>query len=295
MTPVQMKYFDAVCHYQSISSAAAVLHISQPTITVAIQTLEKEIGVNLFVRRGKQLILTKEGAIIWSKISPILNSIEQLENDIKDITHNKNHISLAVPPQIGVKLMPKILGDFKKVHPEIELDIIESGGIAALQMLENSEIDLAITNYNDDFSPNLTYIKIGTNDICFCTYKDNPLAKKEYITIEDIKDEPLVLLNGKFFINRVINLALQKAGITPNILQYSSQLYTIKNLVHNQLASTFLMRQAILEHEDIVPISIKPSYYINSGIVYKKGKQLYSDELSLINFLKENYLLQTGK
>ena len=94
MTPVQMKYFDAVCHYQSISSAAAVLHISQPTITVAIQTLEKEIGVNLFVRRGKQLILTKEGAIIWSKISPILNSIEQLENDIKDITHNKNHISI---------------------------------------------------------------------------------------------------------------------------------------------------------------------------------------------------------
>ena len=83
MTPLQMKYFDAVCRFQNISKAAASLHISQPTITVSVQSLESELGIKLFHRKGKHLLLTQEGTIIWDKVASILSHIEQLENDIK--------------------------------------------------------------------------------------------------------------------------------------------------------------------------------------------------------------------
>lgn len=295
MTPLQMKYFDAVCQYKSISKAAAVLHITQPTITVAIKSLEKEIGINLFYRQGKHLVLTREGTIIWDKINPVLSIIEQLEKDVKDVAHNKNHIRLAIPPQIGVKLLPKILGDFKKFYPDIRLEICEFGGIAALQMLENDEIDLAITNYHDDFSPNLRYQKIGENEICFCTYPTNRFSDDNCVSIGDIGNEPLVMLDGNFFVNRVINMALNKAKVSPNILQYTSQLHTVKNLVSNGLASTFLMRQAISADDTVIPISLRPKYFINSGIVYKKNRTIYSDERYLINFLQDNYSKQIDK
>ena len=97
MTPLQMKYFDAVCRFQNISKAAASLHISQPTITVSVQSLESELGIKLFHRKGKHLLLTQEGTIIWDKVANILSHIEQLENEIRDVVHNKNHIRLGVP------------------------------------------------------------------------------------------------------------------------------------------------------------------------------------------------------
>lgn len=295
MTPMQMKYFDAVCRFQSISRAAEELHVTQPTITVALQTLEKEIGINLFQRKGKKLLLTQEGTIIWNKVTPILTNIEKLEQDIKDIAHNKNHIRLAVPLQIGVQLLPKLFGEFRKLHPEIELEISETGGIDALQSIGKEELDLAITNYDNNFSQGLNYQKIGNSEICFCTYKTNPLAQKEYITIDDIIQEELVLLGGGFFINRVINKAFQDSGHSPKVLLYTTKLHTIKSLVKNGLASTFLMRQAILPEDGLVVLSLRPSYIINSGIVTKKGRQIYSDERTLIEYLKKSYSQQIDK
>ena len=295
MTPLQMKYFDAVCHFQNISKAAASLHISQPTITVAIQSLESELGIKLFYRNGKHLLLTQEGTIIWDKVANILSHIEQLENEIRDVAHNKNHIRLGVPLQIGVKLLPKLFNEFKTLHPEINLDICEAGGIEALQLIERDELDMAITNYDNNFSENLIYKKVGENEICFCTSPQNPLSAKQYITPEEIANEKLVMLSGGFFINRAVNSMFQASGIKPEILLYSSQLHTIKNMVSSAHCSTFLMRQAITTEDNITIIPIKPAYFINSGIVMKKGKPIYSDERALINFLMQSYAKQVEK
>lgn len=295
MTPLQMKYFDTVCRFQNISKAAAYLHISQPTITVAIQSLESELGIKLFYRNGKHLLLTQEGSVIWDKVASILSHIEQLEKEIRDVAHNKNHIRLGVPLQIGVKLLPKLFNEFKALHPEINLEICEAGGIEALQLIERDELDMAITNYDNNFSDNLSYKKIGENEICFCTNPLNPLSTKEFITPKDIADEKLVMLSGGFFINRVINNMLHNDGITPKVLLYTSQLHTIKNMVNHAFCSTFLMRQAIKEEDNIVVIPIKPAYFINSGIVMKKGKPIYSDEQALLDFLKNSYAKQVEK
>ena len=295
MTPLQMKYFDAVCRFQNISKAAAYLHISQPTITVAIQSLESELGIKLFYRNGKHLLLTQEGSVIWDKVASILSHIEQLEKEIRDVAHNKNHIRLGVPLQIGVKLLPKLFNEFKALHPEINLEICEAGGIEALQLIERDELDMAITNYDNNFSDNLSYKKIGENEICFCTNPLNPLSTKEFITPKDIADEKLVMLSGGFFINRVINNMLHNDGITPKVLLYTSQLHTIKNMVNHAFCSTFLMRQAIKEEDNIVVIPIKPAYFINSGIVMKTGKPIYSDEQALLDFLKNSYAKQVEK
>ena len=295
MTPLQMKYFDAVCHFQNISKAAASLHISQPTITVAIQSLESELGIKLFYRNGKHLLLTQEGTIIWDKVANILSHIEQLENEIRDVAHNKNHIRLGVPLQIGVKLLPKLFNEFKALHPEINLDIGEAGGSEALQIIEREELDRCGSNYDNNFSENLIYKKVGENEICFCTSPQNPLSAKQYITPEDIAHEKLVMLSGGFFINRAVNSMFHAAGIKPEVLLYSSQLHTIKNMVSSAHCSTFLMRQAITTEDNVTIIPIKPAYFINSGIVMKKGKPIYSDERALIKFLMESYAKQVEK
>lgn len=87
-------------------------------------------------------------------------NLQQLDRDIKDMAQNKNLIRLAVPLQIGVQLLPTLFRDFKNLYPEIELEVVEAGGIDSLRMIENEELDLAVTNYDDSFSPNLHYRKL---------------------------------------------------------------------------------------------------------------------------------------
>lgn len=97
MTLTQMRYFYEVCKWSSITKAAASLHISQPTVSIAMADLEKESGLNLFRREGKKLSLTEDGSLLLSKITPILANLQQLDRDIKDMAQNKKPHSSRSP------------------------------------------------------------------------------------------------------------------------------------------------------------------------------------------------------
>ncbi len=218
MTLTQMKYFIEVCKWKSVTKAAISLHVSQPTITIAMKELEVETGLNLFKRVGKRFVITKESEFLLSKIGAILNSVEQLNNDILDLVSTKNHIKLAIPLQVGSYLIPMILGNFKQQYPEINLEIVEFGGMDSLQMVDNEELDLAITIYEADFCDGLNYTKLFDSECCFCTNIGNPLAAKKHIEVLDLTSEQFVLLQGGFFINKMVYKAFANAGIKPNVI-----------------------------------------------------------------------------
>ncbi len=285
MTLNQMYYFCEVCKLQNITKASQVLNVSQPTISIAIRDLESETKLNLFHRQGKKIIITQDGYKLFVKISNILSQIHDLNDEINRMT-NRNRIRLAIPIQIGTIFLPRILGDFKNKFPSINLDIIETGGIDSLNLLENDKIDLAITNYQAEFSNMFVYHKFFSSECCFCTYKEHFLAGKEILTFEDIAEEKLVMLDSSFFICKMINDLFKSKKITPNVIYYSPHLHTIKNLVKNKIASTFLLRQAVSSQDEIILKGMSEPILIDSGIVTKKGRQLYPDELLLIKYLK---------
>ena len=287
MTLTQLRYFYAAGRYQNISQAANALHVAQPTLSIAIQALEKETGLHLFYRLGKQIVLTEEGHILLAKLAPLLERFQQLDREIEDMAHRKNHIRMAVPLQIGVKLLPKLFTDFRNEFPDISFDIVEAGGIEALPMIERGELDISITNYDDNYLPSLRYRPIGKSEICFCTGAMNPLADKKSVSVEMLREEPLVLLNGGFFITRRINEMFQDAALSPKVLLYSGQLHTLKLLVKSGVASTFLMRQAILPEDGVVAISLQPAQKIHTGIVTRKNWTVCSDEARFFRFIRK--------
>ena len=287
MTLIQMRYFYEVCQWQNITKAAEHLHVSQPTISVAMQTLETETGLNLFQREGRKILITHDGSKLLGKVKHILDQMDQLDEEIQDMAHNRNHIRMAMPLQLGMRFLPKVLGEFRQENPEIRLDIIETGGISALHMVEDEKLDIALTNYETGFSQKLNYQKLFTCECCFVTHIDHPLADRASVSMADFVDEPLVMLDSGFFVYRMVHDIYAKANRKPNILHYSPYLHTIKNLVRNGLASTFLARQAVLPDDHLVMIPLENPFYINSGIVTKKGRQIYDDERALMAYLKD--------
>ena len=266
MTLTQMRYFYEVCQWQNITKAAEHLHVSQPTISVAMQTLEAETGLNLFHREGRKLVVTPEGSKLLGKINHILTQMDQLETEIQDMAHNRNHIRMALPLQIGTRFLPRILGEFRLAHPQIKLEIIETGGISALQMVEDEKLDIALTNYATGFSQKLCYQKLYDCECCFVTYPSHPLAKRKSVSFADFADEELVMLDSHFFIYRMVHDLYTAHSCKPRVIHFSPYLHTIKNLV---------------------AVSLDEPFYINSGIVTKKGRQVYEDEQHLIDYLQQ--------
>ncbi|MBQ8873477.1 MAG: LysR family transcriptional regulator, partial [Clostridia bacterium] len=108
MKLLQMKYFQTVCKYGGITKAAEELFVSQPTISFCIKELEEEFGVKLFHRKHNRLQLTVEGSYFLDKVNYILQSVDTLASQMKDMGNNRNHVKLAVPAMISTFLFPQL-------------------------------------------------------------------------------------------------------------------------------------------------------------------------------------------
>ena len=97
------------------------------------------------------------------------------------------------------------------------------------------------------------------------------------------------MLQGGFFINRMVQHVFADAGVKPEVVLRSAQLHTVKNLVNRKLASTFLMRETVRDDPGITAIPFEPPLRIQAGIVTKQNRRIYSDVRKLIDFVREKF------
>lgn len=285
MTIMQMRYFMAICKHGTLSKAATALYISQPALTLAIRDLERQLGIRIFKRVGKNLVLTIEGEFLREKLGGLLKSYDGILDEIHDFSNNKKHIRLAMPAMTSSWFTPVILGEFKNRYPDIRVDIAEVSSVKALQMLEQEEVELVLTSYKKAHIPSLLYISIFESEFYFCTHRDNHLAGHDILNIKDVAKEPIALLQGGYILEQLF----EEASVQPNIIFKSKQLHTIKKLISSNIASALLPKDIVEGERDIVAIPLKNPLRFYSGIVTKKGLKEYTDVKSLIAFLLKQF------
>lgn len=294
MTLIQMRYLLEVCRLGTLSKAASELYISQPALTSAIRDLERQLGISIFRRVGRKLILTADGEYLREKITPLLKNYDTIIADISYRSSTKNNIRLAIPMMTGSILTPLVLGEFHDKYPDIKIELEEVGGIKAIQMVEREEIELALANYEKPSNAALHYVHLFKSTVCFCVHKDNPLAKRKIINIEDIAAQPLVILRGGYLTTHLVDQSFERAKLKPNILLRTQQLYTVKNLVAKNMGTALLTKEIVADNPHIVAIPLAEPITFSCGIITKRGKQTYTDTKSLIDFLIEKFNSQNS-
>ena len=137
-----LRYFQMVCRTKNFTRAASALHIAQPSLSVALQKLEEELGLTLLVRDNKHVVLTREGAILLREAEPLLQSADHLQALMADLRESeKRTLKLAFPATVGAWLWPLLLRDFRKLHPEILLQVEEKSTYAVLKAVLKDELE----------------------------------------------------------------------------------------------------------------------------------------------------------
>lgn len=286
MTLVQLQYFRAVCKHNNITKAAAELHITQPSISNAIKDLEEEFGIKLFYRLSKGLSLTEEGRVFLDKAEEILNAAGSLERQMRDLGNKKKEITIGVPPMIGTILFPYMFSRFHQLYPDIRLSIVEYGSVHTRRLVANGTLDAAIAAFDRNKDESFEYVKIMDTETLFCASNNHPLAGKSAVSIELIKEEPLVLFKEDSYQASVTKRLFRSVGAEPNVILYSSQLHTIKELVANNVASSVLFHGVIGYNEGIVGIPFSTPLVTEIQLIWNKDKHLYSNLAKFIDFTR---------
>lgn len=287
MTIQQMMYYEAVCRNQNITRAATELHIAQPTLSLAMQALESETGLNLFRHVGRGIEVTADGQALYADVAQMLKEVARFDSRVAELARRHQHLRVAVPMLIGTVALPLLLGKFHADHPEILLDISETSGLLALDLVEHEEADLAIV-HDGEHRPGLTVRHLPDWPFCLCVRRDHPLAARTSVTLADVVAEPLVLLDENSIITHHLKERCKKDHLTPHILHYTPHLSTIWNLVTRGIACGIVTGSSILPESALAAIPID-GLVQHPSIFTKTGRQMTQDQRTLIAFLKREF------
>ena len=178
-------------------------------------------------------------------------------------------IRLGVPSVLGIFLFKKIIPDFEKRFPQIQLKIYETATVDGIEMLENSALDLLVGIKNKTSYADCDSREIFKSELMLAVSKRNPLAKENLVTGEMLEDIPMVLISkGSYHYQEIVGtFGREKLNIT----MHSSQISTIKHVISASNAATIIYREVFEDDPDIccIPLEVSLPAYVH--IFWKKN------------------------
>lgn len=274
----KLQYFESVARNSSFTKAADELHVAQPTITAAIKRMEAELGVPLFVRDTRKVMLTYEGQLFLQKVTDILQRIDQAVTDMQERAFDAEwKINLGVVPISGSRLLSILYKDFFTQNPRVHYQLLELGTYGIMEAIDAGEIDLGFVILRDEMLSRYETCPIYKSEMKVLVNLHNPLACRPALTIQDLADQDLIYFPEHSFVRQRMDLAFRLHGVTPRILVQPVQMVTIYSLVQRNAGISFSIGDfynEMIDCRDVVAIPLAEPIYCESGFVWKKGASL---------------------
>jgi Transcriptional regulator len=281
----QLEYFQAVSRLNSVTRAADQLLVAQPSVTVAIRKLEEELGVVLFDRSQKHIALTAEGRAFLRHVDDILSRIGDSVREMNDYRLlKKGTIKVGIPPMVGAFIFPYVFAAFQKVHPWLELSVVEEGSLAIRSHLERGRLDLGIIIISN-VSPKLQTAFITSRQMLACLPAAHPLGELPSVPFRDLKNEPFVLFKEDTYSRRMIMEECEKHRFAPRIVFSSSQIETILGLVAQGVGISFLLDAVVGIRSGIVSLPLAEPLKIEIGLAWNRDRYLSKAARAFIDFI----------
>ena len=229
----QLGYFIAAAETGSITLASKRANISQPAISTAISHVERELGVQLFLRHHAQgLSLTPAGRALLRESKQLLKQAEGLYSAAADISHQvRGELSVGWFSTLAPIVMPELVHTFLKAFPEAQIRNVENHQEALLQSLRRAETEIAVT-YDLQISEDIAFTPLASLPPYALFGAGHPLAHERSVKIAQLAALPMVLLDLPMSREYFRALFLRERA-EPNIAWVSTQQEVVRTMVAN--------------------------------------------------------------
>ena len=231
MELLQMYYFMEVAKTGHMTKAAKNLHISQPAISKTIHEIETELGVTLFDRVGRMIVLNDYGKIMLKHTEEVFNSIAAARNEISAAS-TINDKTVTIAARVASSHIGEIIRQFKQLHPDVSIKVVQMD----LKNGFTEDIGLCSSSIRINKKTSHTLFK---EDIVLAVPVSHPFAKLDTINLIDVKDEPIIGLDSSQ-LNLTMKNACNKAGFNLTYAIESDDPSTARKFIKMGLGLAFV-------------------------------------------------------
>lgn len=282
----QLRYVrEAVRQGLNLTEAANRLHTSQPGVSKQILEFERELGVDIFVRRGKRLVaVTEPGQAVVKIIDRVLLEVDNLRQVGREFKEEQSGVlTIATTHTQARYALPRVVTEFKRRYPGVHLHLHQGSPPQVAQMALNGEADIAIATESLANYPRLLALPAYTWSHCVVVPLGHPLAGRVSLTLEDLAAHPIVTYDPTFTGRSRIDEAFAAKGLQPEIALSAIDSDVIKSYVELGLGIGIIASMAFdpardkglkrieaghLFHRNTTRVAIKRGAYLR-GFAYE--------------------------
>ena len=230
----QVEAFAQVANTHSFSRAAEALQLTQPSITARIQTLERELGEELFERGSRGVRLTDAGSAFLPYVERLLQTLQEGRDAVGDVKNvQAGSLRLGSAPTISTYVLPRILNAFCRQYPGVDVVIRTGRSEQVMNMLLADEVQVGLVRSltNSDVET----IDLYEDEIVLAAPPGHTFAKYGHASVNEAAAEPIVLFDRGSSYYGLINNFFRQAGVIPNVAMELDSLEATKRMVEEGL------------------------------------------------------------
>lgn len=287
----QLRYFIAIAEEKQITAASKRLHMTQPPLSQQLGSMEQELGVDLFSRKGRYLELTDAGEALYRNAINIINLMGEMDIEVKEVGVGMRGKLLMGINTLSHYDLGDLLERFNKMYPQITYKIQQNESGQLCKLLKERVIELAIVRFPielKDFS--VLYFK---PESFYFVVSSEISINSENISYEQMQDYSLILpsTEGLGLFNMIIERFTSRS-LKANVICECSDILTLLDLVSRGFGATIIPETILKTHKGYKLKSYKiadDNFKSHSGLIWLKDRYLSKSSQNFIELLKERY------
>ena len=243
MTIRHLRIFIAVCRNQGVTGAARSLHMTQPTVTRAVQELEDYYGISLFERIHRRLYITEAGKRLYDQAIHVVSTMDRMEASMEE-WEKKGTIRIGAGTTLGSVVLPRVLTAFVKKYPDIQIYSYVSDRHVVLDRLMHNELDLALIE-GAGLEKSLESETIGYDQMALLLAPEHPLLKKKHLKVEDLSGERIVVYGKESASRTFMENLYSLHGMPFEPVMESESILAVIEAVHAGIGLSMLPRNLV--------------------------------------------------
>ncbi|HEX9063062.1 MAG TPA: LysR family transcriptional regulator [Clostridia bacterium] len=261
MMDSKLSTFICAAKLKSYTKAAELLNLTQPAVSQHIKQLEEHYEVKLIKKNGRQISLTEEGELLFRNAKEFEANSILLERKLKNKSSIVKRYNIGATLTIGEFVLPRLLGDYKRIHNNIDVIMHVHNLQEVIQRISNGEFDLGIVEGPFDKSK-FNYKKLKDDELVLVASPTSNLAKRESIEVSELINDGKLILREKgsgtriVFENKLKELGYNLSDL--NIYMEVGSIGAIKSLVEANLGHTVISKEAVKREVEAGTLTIIP-------------------------------------
>jgi len=268
-----IRYFATLADTLNFTRAAEKCHITQSTLSHQIKQLEEELGISLFDRIGKRVVITEAGDALLERLRPALEQIDQALKVLRDNPDNlSGHVRIGATHSFNTNLVPQCIARFLDLHPSLKVTAEELSQSCIVERLQSGDLDLGIA-YRPLQTHTLWFEPLYNEEMVLVVADWHPFASRKRVRMMELHNLRMTLLSNVFSTRKLLDEHFYAVGAMPQVVVEMNSIAPMIELIRKTELAGIIGATAVIDTQGIAVVPLEnPTPVRTPGLLWLRGE-----------------------